>query len=270
VPPARSASYAAAVPFVNRSGDDEDEERASAVAPGAPPFEWDPNDPDTVKVHYDVSAWPFDERAELTSELAELGYPHRWEGDELVVPEELETEVDELFERLEAELGPFAVPLAAEAESTEFELDEWPADDLELLRASLIEAEIPHRWSGSTVVVARDAEAAVDDLLDAIERGDIASVDEASGPPEGALSRLFTAADRLARDPTDAAGRDDLFALVPTIEPRQAPFGVAVRTWSQIVGAAQTLHADFHGDNLDASDVIGHAQQLRTLTRPFV
>jgi hypothetical protein len=264
-----TASYAAAVPFVNRSGDEE-EERASAAVPGAPPLDWDPNDPDAVKVHYDVSAWPLDDRAELTGELAELGYPHRWEDDELVVPEELESQIDALFERLEAELGPFAVPLAHDAESTEFGLDEWPAADRELLSASLVEAEIPHRWVGTTVFVARDAEDAVDELLDAIERGDVTSADDAAGPPEGALSRLFTAADRLARDPTDSAGRDDLFELVPALEPRQAPFGVAVRSWSKIVGAAQALNADFEADEHDPSEVIGHAQELRSVTRPFV
>jgi hypothetical protein len=257
------------VPFVNKSGEDDDE-RASSVAPGAPPLDWDPNDPDTVKVHYDVSGWPLDDRAELTSELAELGYPHLWEGDELVVPEELEAQIDELFERLEDELGPFAVPLDPDTEATEFGLDEWPVGDLDLLRTALIEAEVPHRWAGTTVFVARDAEDAVDDLLDAIERGELAAGDDDGGPPEGALADLFTAADRLARDPSDPAGHETLFRLVPGLQPRQAPFGVAARAWSKIVRAAQDLHADFAADEHDPSDVIGHAQDLRSLTRPFV
>ena len=257
------------MPFVSKS-EGEDEERDGAVAPGAPPFDWDPNDPDAVKVHDDVSGWPLDDRAELTSELAELGYPHLWEGEELVVPEELEAEVDALFERLESELGPFPVPLALDAESTEFGLDEWPAADLDVLKAALVEAEIPHRWAGATVFVARDAEDAVDDLLDAIERGDLADTDDAGGPPEGALQRLFTLADRLARDPTDVAGRDDLFELAPVLDPRQAPYGVAVRSWSKIVAAAEVLHGDFESGVHDPSDVIGHAQELRTVARPFV
>ncbi len=73
--------------------------------------EWDPNDPETVNVHYDVSAWSIDQRAELTEALAEAEIAHVWEDDELVVPEEQEDVVDELFERLEELLGPFAVPL---------------------------------------------------------------------------------------------------------------------------------------------------------------
>ena len=265
----RPDPYAAAMPFVSRSG--EDDEQSSTTAAGAPPaLEWDPDDPDTVNVHYDVSAWGLDERTELIGELAEQGVPHRWDGDELVVPEAVEPDVDALFERLESELGPFAVPLAADAPSTEFGLDEWPAADREVLEAALVEAEIPHRWVGATVVVAQDAEDAVDDLLDAIERGDLAPAGGSGGPPEGTLTTLFSVADRLARDPTDTPSRDDLLALAPQLDPRQPPFGIATRVWSRVVDATNALHEDFAGGAFESSDVIGHAQDLRTLVRPFV
>ena len=74
-------------------------------------LDWNPNDPETVKVHYDVSAWSLDQRAELAEALAEADIAHVWEGDEVVVPEQLESEVDELFARLEELLGPFAITL---------------------------------------------------------------------------------------------------------------------------------------------------------------
>jgi len=257
------------MPFVNRS-DGEDDEVSSEVASGAPPFDWDPNDPDAVKVHYDVSAWSVDHRAELTEALADRSLPHLWEGDELVVPEALEEEVDALFEELEQLLGPFPVPIGDDEPMTEFGLDEWPAADLDVLKAALIEAEIPHRWRGTTVHVAQDAENDVDDLLDAIERGDIASFDTDGGPPDGALGKFFSVADRLARDPADGPARTELLDLVELVEPRRAPFGIAVRSWSLIVEAAQTLAGDFSADAFEASDVIGHAQELRTATRPFV
>ena len=176
------------MPFVSRS-DGEDEDVSSAVPSGAPPMDWDPNDPDTVNVLYDVSAWSLDQRAELAAAFADAGHPHAWEGDELVVPEEIEDAVDELFDRLERELGPFPVGLAGDLPSTEFGLDEWPPADIELLQQALLEAEIPHRWDGSTLHVAPDAEHVVDDLLDAIEAGDLATLgDEAGGAPEGALN----------------------------------------------------------------------------------
>ena len=86
-------------------------------------LDWNPNDPDTVKVHYDVSAWSIDQRAELSEALAEEDLAHVWEDDELVVPEALESDVDLLFERLEAVLGPFPIPLDGEDPGVEFGLE---------------------------------------------------------------------------------------------------------------------------------------------------
>jgi hypothetical protein len=258
------------MPFVSRS-DGEEEDASSAVTSGAPPIDWDPNDPDTVNVLYDVSAWSVDQRAELTAAFADAGHPHAWEGDELVVPEAIEEAVDELFEQLERELGPFPVSLAGDVPSTEFGLDEWPPADIELLQRALLEAEIPHRWDASTLHVAPDAEDVVDDLLDAIESGDLASLgDDATGAPEGALNLLFTTADRLARDPGDATARNELFDLAASLDGHQPPFGITVRVWTHAVTAAQTLVEDFHAADHDPSDVIGHAQELRTIVRPYV
>lgn len=258
------------MPFVTR-GDGEDEDQSTATPSGAPPLDWDPSDPDAVNVLYDVSAWSVDQRAELAAAFADAGHPHAWEGDELVVPEQIEDAVDELFDRLERELGPFPVGLGADVPSTEFGLDEWPPTDIELLNQALLEAEIPHRWEGPTLHVAPDAEHVVDDLLDAIESGDLATLGEdGGGAPEGALNLLFTTADRLARDPGDATARNGLFDLAAQLDGRQPPFGVTVRVWSHAVTATQTLVADFHAAEHDPSEVIGHAQELRTIVRPYV
>ena len=172
------------MPIVSRGGEEDDQESTAAAA-GAPPafdFDFDPYDPDQVKVHYNLTGWTFEQRAELAETLAERGVPHTWEGDELVVPEEIETDVDALFDELEREIGPFPVPLlddeGVDGEGvTEFDLAEWPAADIDVLQESLLEGEIPHRWAGRTLVVSRDAEHVVDDLLDAIESGDAASLD---------------------------------------------------------------------------------------------
>jgi len=34
-------------------------------------LDWNPNDPDTVKVHYDVGGWSLDQRVELSEALAQ-------------------------------------------------------------------------------------------------------------------------------------------------------------------------------------------------------
>ena len=215
---------------------------ASAVASRAV-SEWDPNDPETVKVHYDVSSWSIDQRAELTEALADAEIAHRWEDDELVVPEELEAVTDELFERLEELLGPFAVPLGDDDPGVEYGLDEWPPADRQTLTQALVESEVPHRWDGTTLLVATDAEAAVDALLDAVEQGTIVLTGgpAGTGAPEGALSTLFTASDRLARDADDHTGRDDLRELLPQLDRTQPPYGVAVGTWAKSVEAAGAL-----------------------------
>ncbi len=61
--------------------------------------------------------------------------------------------------------------------------------DLETLKESLIEAEIPHLWQGRTLLVAQDAEDIVDDLLDAIEAGDVALLDEDAEAPGRCAAR---------------------------------------------------------------------------------
>jgi hypothetical protein len=258
------------MPFVNKSGGGEEE--STDVAAGAPPafdVDFDPNDPDQTKVHYNLTGWSLDQRAELAETLAEVGVPHIWEGEELVVPEAIEGAVDAMFDELEAEIGPFPVPLLDGAPSTEFGLDEWPFGDVETLKEALVEAEIPHTWEGRTLLVAQDAEHVVDDLLDAIEAGEVASLDEDVEAPDGALHDLYVAADRLARDSAHAAGRTTILQLTPQLSPTAPPFGLAVRTWASIVERAQALVALFE-DGADHEQLEEAADELRTVCRPWV
>jgi hypothetical protein len=264
------------VAFVNKqAGAEAQQDRAAS----GEPFDFDPNDPDVVKVHYDVSGWNFDQRAELSEALAEDELPHVWEGDEVIVPELYETRVDSLFDQLEQVLGPFAIVLAADAPSTEFGLDEWTDADRTVLTEALIDSEVPHRWEGTTVVVAEDAEHAVDDLLDAIEAGELLGDggDTEVAAPEGALSTMFLAADRLAKDPMDAGARKNLLELAPLVDAKTAPYGMAPRPWAAAVGVVgaivELVAADAAtgspGDTAE-SEIIGAAQELRSLLRPYV
>lgn len=258
--------------FVRTSNED-DEFAGGTVAPGAPPYPGDPdtidwNDPELVKVHYDVSAWDYDQRAELMESLAERSVPHRWEADELVVPEAAEQFVDALFAELEAELGPFPVPLDPDEDVAEFTLDEWADAELDTLKAALLDAEIPHRWNGRTVTVAADAADTVDDLVDAIEAGEVASADGA-GAPDGALHDLYAFADQLARDPSDGAARDSFTELAGQLEVGSPPYGLAVRAWAVIVNHAEALTGALDGEADDAA-VVAAAGELRAVCRPYV
>jgi len=255
------------MPFVNKSGGDGEELSDDSATPLE--FDFDPNDPDVVKVHYNLAGWTFDQRAELAETLAEHGVPHLWEGEELVVPELIEGRVDALFDELERELGPFPVPLGADDESTEFGLDEWPFGDVETLKEALVEAEIPHRWEGRTLFVVGESEHVVDDLLDAIEAGEVASIDEDAEAPDGALHNLYVAADRLARDSTNGAARTMVLDLVPQLGRDVPPFGLAVRAWGVIVDRATALRTVFE-DAGDSDAINEAADELRTVCRPYV
>lgn len=236
-------------------------------------FDWNPNDPDTVKVHYDVSAWTIDQRAELAAALADDDIPHVWEDDELVVPDEVEAQADELFSKLEEVLGPFAIPLGADEESVEFGLDEWPASDRDTLTAALVEGGIPHRWEASTVFVPADAEQVVDELLDSIESGTLVVSGGGggeAGPPDQALSTLFSASDRLAKDPDDQVGLTDLADLIDQIDLGHPPYGVPAGVWSKVIDASGRLLDLCESDAPAPSDVIGAAQDLRSLVRQYV
>jgi hypothetical protein len=233
-------------------------------------LEWNPNDPDTVKVHYDVSGWSLDQRAELSEALAEADLAHVWEGEEVVVPEALEAEVDALFARLEELLGPFPVGLDDDDQGVQYELDEWPAPDRQTLAQALIDGQVPHRWERSTVVVATEAEATVDALLDGIEQGTLTLASGDGGAPEGALDTMFRCADRLARDSDDRAGANDLRDLAPRLAASAPPYGVSVAMWARIIEAANALTDLLDDPESSSSDIIGAAQELRSLVRSFV
>ena len=180
-----------------------------------------------------------------------------------------------MFEKLEEEIGPFATLLDRDAESTEFGLDEWSDAERTVLTEALVEAEIPYRWDGLTVVVAADAEHAVDDLLDAIESGELISTtaDEGNAAPEGAISTIFLAADKLAKDPLDAKARKVLIDLQPPLDKKHPPYGLAQRTWVGAVDGVGVIvdhvMASSGGGDTE-SEVIGASQDLRSLIRPYV
>lgn len=271
--------------FVNKQGGDE-QQQDKAVS--GLPIDFDPNDDEIVKVHYDLSAWTFDNRAELAEALAGAGLPHYWDDEELVVPEAVEPATDAMFEQLESELGPFPVGLDPDDESVEYGLDEWSDSDRAALTEALVEAEIPHRWTSTTVRVAADAEEDVDALLDAIEAGELGPADDGgeNEPPEGVLGDIFLVATKLAKDPFDAKARRQLIDLDGVVHEQHPPYALPPRVWTQTVAdvaaIVDRIHADADSGKVDdqdvgddghleeSSDVIGLAQQLRSTVREFV
>ena len=133
---------------------------------------------------------------------------------------------------------------------------------------------MPHRWDGTTVVVATDAEASVDELLDAIEQGTLvltsgaAADGRARGRARRRCSRRRTA---WPGTPTTRVGRDELRDLLRSVSPTVA----AVRRVDGHVGQDARCgdgarRARRRRRRSSPSDIIGAAQALRALVRQYV
>ena len=261
--------------------------------------EWNPLDPDAESVHYDLSQWSIDQRAAVAEMFAEAEIPHAWVGNEVVVPSELEDAADEMLDALEQELGVgpqegnssqrdarrLQLNEATDEEITEYELDEWSMGERSRLTELLVASDIPYRWEGALLVTLTELEDAVDDLLDAVEAGDVTIVDSARNPGSGygtisagdssvsgeSLTQMFLAAERLQRDPLDANGLGILVRVLDDIEGGGVPFGVPVPVWRQASEMADQLADALAGNDFpDEQAAQEIAQRLFVTLRPHV
>jgi hypothetical protein len=234
--------------------------------------------PESEQVVYELAGWSFDMQAEAAEVLAESQIPHAWDGTDLVVHLDWEPMVDELLDAVER--GATGTVDSSDDELV-YELDEWPAEDRETLRAKLAETGVNHRWEGDTVlVVAPGDEAVIEAVLDGVEFPDALPVvelpedDEATVAAEETsfevLSSLFLAADRLKGNPLDADGIADLSDALDDADPDVPPFGIVPGLWRDAVERGNRL-ADTLADDDDRSpEVAEQAAELQALLRPFV
>jgi hypothetical protein len=234
--------------------------------------DWDPSDPDVERVYYDLAEWSIDQQAAVSAAFADRGVPHSWEGFEVVVPQFAEEVADAVFEQLEARFGMSGdgdrVPgeLGPDDPATEYDLSDWtPAQRATLVRA-VSDAGIPLRLEDALLLVPVAAETVVDELLDAVESGDVMLLDDSDGEePALNMTDLFTLADRLRREPKDQRGLQ-LLEVAQDLDPERPPYGVALVTWRQAVGACRRLHDALEGDEITVVEV---AEELWALVRPF-
>jgi hypothetical protein len=263
--------------------------------------DWNPNDPDATRVVYDLSAWSFDQQAELASELAEAEVPHTWDGSDLMVPVAAEQAADLVIDTLEERFGISYDDDEAEAEgdgepaqridisddepSTEYELADWSQDDRESLTGALVTQARPFRWEGDTLLVPTTDEAVVEALLDLVEAGESAALEvdpehDAVDDPEAddgdplpfeTLTTFFLAGERLKKNPLDADGLEQLLAAVEVAEPNKPPYGVDVRLWQRTCELADELAGALVDDELpDGDTAMSVAEELHDLLRPYI
>ena len=148
-----------------------------------------------------------------------------------------------------------------------YELGEWSLDQRTMLGETLANRAIPHGWEGIDLVVHADFEPQVDEICDAIERGENVA-DDAGDEPKEVMGDLFEAADRLLHDATDAGAGSSLLQLSEELDPDVPPFGVDPAVWERVVDAADDLADGLADDDEDA--VATAASTLRGLLRPLV
>ena len=129
--------------------------------------EWDPRNPESPTVRYDLADWSLEERVELVEMLAEADIRHDWDGNELLVSASAESAVDAILDEVE---DASEVPAGLAGELEEFELDDWSTADRVEFAAVLVERGIGHRWEDNLLLVGVDDADTVEDLLDEFDR----------------------------------------------------------------------------------------------------
>ncbi|HEY7626830.1 MAG TPA: hypothetical protein VH761_07175 [Ilumatobacteraceae bacterium] len=247
--------------------------------------EWNPNDPEATRVHYDLSSWTFEQMAELAASLADAEIPHAWDGNELMVPESAEDETDDIVAQVEVRMGIASegddakrepVELADDADATEYDLADWEAAERELVTTHLTARGLPFRWEDEVLLVSTDDEELVDAILDEVENDEGVEVDDdededADQLPFETLTTFFLAGDRLQRNPLDADGLEQLLEATELADPARPPYGVDRRLWERTCALADELAAALaDGEDPDVDETQAVAAELHALLRPYI
>ena len=249
--------------------------------------DWNPNDPDATRVHYDLANWTFEQMAELAAALADAEIPHAWDGNELMVPESAEAATDDIVAQVEVRLGILNDPeveaparepvvLAEDAPSTEYDLAEWEKSERDLVTSHLIARGLPFRWEEDVLLVGTADEELVDEILDDVENDEGIELpddtgDDADRLPFETLTTFFLAGDRLQRNPLDADGLEQLLQATDVADPARPPYGVDKRLWLRTCELADDLAAALvDGDEPDVEETQSVAAELHDLLRPYV
>lgn len=237
--------------------------------------EWNARDPDAESVRYDLSEWSINQRADVAAALADATIAHSWDGDELVVPPEVEKRVDSILDEIETSTSSNGSvrSLTADEQLTEYELDEWSTSERDELSEMLTEFNVSYRWEGDVLLVPTTSEDEVDECLDSLEKGGVVVVDDDSAPQASTetLRTLFNVAQRLQRNPLDADGLTMLTILLEDIESHRAPRGVPASVWRQATDIADQIAAALaDGNQPDEITAIDLAGRLHAVLRPHV
>jgi len=245
------------------------------------------------QVVYDLAEWPLDAQSEAAQVLAESGIPHVWQGTDVLMPLVHESAADQLLERVERAHGleaggssevndgddPVDAPSRAE---TEYDLSAWPTPQRIELVEKLVELSVPHRWEADLLLVSTNLEDIVDDVLDEMEGGSVATLGGGDGggagdggevaedddlDPAAALTGLFLASERMRKNKVDVDIYGGLLESLDMSDPERPPYGFDPKIWERALELGEDL-ADAVAADTDEVDQL--ADELFQLLRPFV
>ena len=213
------------------------------------------------EVGYRIDGWGVAERGELIVRLNDLGIPHRFEDEELVVDAADEDRVDDLVAILGdllSERGPYANPVLGSDTDDSDDSDE-PSNDFEAVAVDAdADADV-------------DTEAAVSRTREGTVGGgaEPGRSDADKHPEVAAAVRLLSdAVDRLCKDPTDMQADADVAeasAWVFTVE-RYANFDD--QEWAAIGRVTRRLLSLLGADEALEEDISIEAAVLQRLLAP--
>ncbi|MBO0730213.1 MAG: hypothetical protein J2P57_13215, partial [Acidimicrobiaceae bacterium] len=151
-------------------------------------------------------------------------------------------------------------------ERTVYELPEWLPEQRADLSLLLEEAGVTYEWDGMDLLVPATEETTVEGLFDRVEG--VASGDEDDEARYRALEELFSAADRLAKEPEDKYRRSQLLDRSDAAE-GPTPVGLDEGTWLRIRQRARIV-ADAVEHDADTELLAAEAASLRNLLRPLM
>lgn len=252
---------------------------------------------------WELHAWTMEGRRLLDGMLTNAGIPHSWQGATLLAPEVEHDRVGEMVDEVargDARVGvddpeegdPLDDGEHEGADSVGYDLSGWDDDGRAELVAALAEAGIPHEWDAEgDLVVASDDEDRTDAVFAQLDEQGVGRVDldDLSGGwgeaddeedllVQRSLSDLFIAADRLHRNPVDAAAARQLIDARDVARTLRLPFGFERVQWQSILGSASELvdalgpSATDDGDAAAPDDEVirSAASDLRTRLRDVV
>ncbi|MCB0964570.1 MAG: hypothetical protein KDA98_14920 [Acidimicrobiales bacterium] len=195
---------------------------------------------------YELDGWGPQLKVALEGMLDRAGVPRVWEAGALVVPAELEQQVDELIATVE---GSEAVELDDDVPQIAFEIEGLTDAELADLDARLLAAQIPHAWEESgALLVAEADEDATGTIVGEVLRGEEDDGDDDGLATHEALSALYVAVDKLVKDPLDAKLGDRYRAAAEPVADLGVPYGLDGATWASLQADVAALDALLGGD----------------------